>query len=341
MKLPCRFFTLLMVAALLAPAARVSAAGPHDLFMCATVSRNYVIGSKLITDSGLYRRDEAGAYQHFGINFPFVLQVAFDPRDRNVCYAVSINGVLDSTDGGNRWRIGNSWDMTEPKDVSIDPNAPDHIYLGLPDGIALSTDRGATWVRRESGLPERGKYTQTVEVDRTQAGRVLAGCEVGIFLTEDGARSWRRVLPTTETVLDIQQSPHDAELWIATTQAEGVLQSRDGGRSWQKIAALPAAEAFYNVAFDARDPRRVAVASWTYGVHTSEDGGATWTARNAGLPAEHCAFRTGIDPDTGRLYASIYRDALFVSDDFGRTWRNDGMPGSTIYSFVFTPRAAK
>jgi len=337
----CRqFFVGLVLAALIAPAARVFAVGPHDLFLCATVSRNYVIGSKLVTDSGLYRRDEAGAYRHFGINFPFVLQVAFDPRDRNVCYAVSINGVLVSKDGGYRWRIGNSWDMTEPKDVCIDPNAPDQVYLGLPDGVAVSSDRGATWERRESGLPERGKYTQTIEVDRTQAGRVLAGCEAGIFLTEDGARSWRRVLPTAETVLDIQQSPHDAAFWMATTQADGVQFSHDGGRTWRKLAALPSAEAFYNVAFDIRDPKRVAVSSWTYGVHTSEDGGVTWTERNTGLPADHCAFRVGIDLDTGRLYASIYREALFTSDDFGRTWRDDGMAGATIYSFVFRGKSA-
>ena len=317
------------------------AAPAHDLVLCATVSRDYIIGSKLVTDSGLYRREDSGAYRHFGINFPFVLQVAFDPRDRNFCYAVSINGVLVSKDGGHRWRIGNGWDMTEPKDVCIDPNAPDTIYLGLPDGIAVSVDRGATWERRESGLPERGKYTQTIEVDRTRSGRVLAGCEAGIYLTEDGARSWRRVLATAETVLDVQQSPHDAALWIATTQTAGVQVSRDGGSTWKKIDALPSAEALYNVAFDPRDPRRIAISSWTYGVHTSEDGGTIWTERNVGLPAEHCAFRVGIDPDTGRLYAGIYREALYASDDFGRTWSNDGLPGSTVYSFVFPPRVAK
>ena len=330
-----------ILAALAAALPSALAAAAHDLFLCATVSRNYVIGSKLVTDSGLYRREASGAYRHFGINFPFVLQVAFDPRDRNICYAVSINGVLVSADGGTTWRIGNSWDMTEPKDVCIDPNAPDTVYLGLPDGIAVSSDRGATWVRRESGLPERGKYTQTIEVDRSRAGRVLAGCEAGIFLTEDGARSWRRVLATAETVLDVQQSPHDPALWIATTQIDGVQISRDGGLTWKRIDALPSAEALYNVAFDPRDPRRVAISSWTYGVHTSEDGGATWTERNLGLPAEHCAFRVGIDPDTGRLYAGIYRDALYVSDDFGRTWRKDGMVDATIYSFVFIPRASK
>ena len=314
----------------------------HDMYLCATISRNYVIGSKLVTDSGIYRRNAAGNFQHFGINFPFVLNVAFDPRDSKRCYAVSINGVLQSTDGGVTWGIGNSWDMTEPKDVSIDGNLPDHVYLALPDGIAVTRDRGATWTRQENGLPERGKYTQTIRVDRTKAGRVLAGCEVGIFLTDNGAKSWRRVLSTTQTVTALQQSPHDAKLWYATTQAEGVQVSRDGGVTWKKISTLPSAEAIYNLAFDATNARRMAISSWMYGVFTTEDGGETWVERNAGLPAEHQAFRVGIDPDNGRLFAGIYRDSLQTSDDFGRTWRNvAGLEGSTVYNFVFVPKAAK
>jgi photosystem II stability/assembly factor-like uncharacterized protein len=321
---------------------RAATAPAHDMYLCATISRNYVIGSKLVTDSGIYRRNAEGNYQHFGINFPFVLNVAFDPRDHQRCYAVAINGVLQSVDGGITWGIGNSWDMTEGKDVCIDPNMPDHVYLALPDGVAVTRDRGATWIRQENGLPERGKYTQTIRVDRTKSGRVLAGCEVGIFLTDNGAKSWRRVLPTTETVTDIQQSPHDPKLWYATTQAEGVQVSRDGGVTWRKLAGIPSAEAIYNVAFDPSDARRMAISSWGYGVFTTEDGGATWVERNAGLPADHQAFRVGIDPDNGRLFVSIYRDSLLTSDDFGRTWKNvPNLDGSTVYRFVFVPKAAK
>lgn len=317
----------------------LSAESKHDLVVCATVSKNYVIGSKLVTDSGIYRRDAEGVFRHSGINFPFVLHIAFDPRDPKVCYAVSINGVLQSTDGGKSWGIGTSWDMTEPKDVCIDPSAPDHVYLALPDGVAVTTDRGATWARRETGLPDRGKYTQTIEVDRAKRGRVFAGCESGIYLTEDGAKSWRRVLAATQTVSDIQQSPHDPKLWLATTQNAGLQRSRDGGLTWEKIPGVPSAEALYNVAFDPVNARRIAVSSWTYGALTTEDGGETWTERNAGLPAEHCVFRVGIDPDSGRLFAGVYSESLYASDDFGRTWRSVGIDGSRVFSFVFVPTA--
>ena len=69
--------------------------------------------------------------------------------------------------------------MTEGRDVSVDWLQPDHVYLALPDGIAVSVDAGETWQRREDGLPARGKYTQTLEIDRTRAGHVLADLSVG------------------------------------------------------------------------------------------------------------------------------------------------------------------
>lgn len=229
--------------------------------------------------------------------------------------------------------------MTEPKSVMVDPNAPDMIYAALPDGLGVSTDRGHSWSRRENGLPERGKYTQVVTVDRTKAGRVFAGCETGIYFTEDAAQNWRRVFATVDTVTDIRQSPHDPRHWLAVTQSAGALVSRDGGHTWREMSGLPAGRPLYNVAFDPTRAGRVAIASWNLGLLTSEDDGATWTARNAGLPESHRVWRTAIDPDTGTLLADVDGDTLFASDDFGRTWRSIGMAASRIQSFVFVPRA--
>ena len=319
----------------------VGANPKHDLYLAAAINRNYVVGSKIVTTSGLFKRADDGSYQHFGLNFPYFMNVAVDPRDAKVLYVASLNGALVSNDGGETWRTATSWDVTEPKDVCIDPNAPDHVYLALPDGIAVSKDRGATWPRQEKGLPDRGKYTQAIEVDRTKAGRVFAACESGIYLTDNGAKSWRQVFKSTSTVTDVQQSPHDPKLWLASTQTDGALVSRDGGLTWKKINDVPSAEALYNVAFDRTNPKRFAISSWTYGVLASEDGGQTWSDRNTGLPEGHCVFRVGIDPDTGQLLASVYKEAIFASDDFGRTWVKDGLEGSTVYSFTFVPSATK
>lgn len=319
--------------------ANVVNAQNYDAYVCTNLDVTLGVGSNQVVANGLYKRDGNGDWQHLGIDDPYLWAVSFDPRDDKVFYTATLNGVLRTLDGGQNWRIMTSWHMTQPKDLRVDPNEPDTIYVGLPDGVAVSPDQGATWVRKENGLPDRGKYTQTIEVDRLQSGRVLAGCEIGIYLTEDGAESWTRVLETVDTVTDIQQSPHDANLWLAVTQSAGAWISHDRGVTWANLPDVPSGATLYNVTFDVTNALRMAIGSWTYGVYTSEDGGATWGPRNVGLPALHHVWRVGVDPDTGRLYASVIGSSLFVSDDFGRTWQSGGLAGSQISAFVFVPKS--
>ena len=329
----------LLVLGLLGHAA-VAAAPAYDFFVCANINRNYVIGSKIVTTNGIFQRDAAGEWQHLGYNDTGISGLAFDPRDRNVIYTTGLNGLWRTLDGGKLWRQCNGWEMTEARDVAVDPNAPDHVYLALPDGLAVSTDRAQNLVRRENGLPDRGKYTQVVQVDRTRAGRVLIGCERGIYLTENGAALWRQVLPTQEMVFDLQQSPHDPKVWLAVTQRVGAWRSVDGGVTWTKLDGVPSTHPLYNVTFDVTQPQRLAIGSWGLGAWTSEDGGQTWTERNAGLPAPHRVWRVGIDP-AGQLYASVVGATLFVSADFGRTWKPDSLVGSAVNRFLIQPKRAQ
>lgn len=308
-----------------------------DLFVCAAVNKNYVIGSKIVTTSGIHRLGGDGDWSHIGLNDPTLFAISFDPRDHNVFYTAALNGALRTLDGGNSWRIMTGWDITEPKDVCVDPHEPDTVYLAHPGGIAISHDQGRNWLALERGLPERGKYTQTIEVDRSRPGRVLAGCESGIYLTQNSARSWRRVLATEETVNDIQQSPHNPNIWVAVTQSAGAWISRNSGKTWTQLPQAPTDAALYNIAFDPTHPQRLAIGSYTFGVLTSEDGGATWSPRNENLPKPHRVWRVGIHPDDGRLFASVYQNAVYASDDFGRSWKSVGLEGSAVNCFHFLP----
>jgi photosystem II stability/assembly factor-like uncharacterized protein len=328
-------FAFLFLSAGLAAAETAPA---HDLYLAVQLNGDSrVMGAKDPNLNGIYRRTADG-FAHIGLNHPMLLSVDFDPRDENVFYAATLSGVLRTLDGGQNWRVTTDWDVTELKSVVVDPHAPDTVYAGVPDGFIVSRDRGNTWKRSETGLPARGKYTQVVAVDRTRAGRVFIGCDTGIYLSEDSAGTWRKVFAASATVDDLQQSPADPSGWISATQADGALISHDGGLSWEKLPGVPSDKALYNVAWDARDPRRLAIAGWAFGLLVSEDGGQTWTSRNAGLPEPARVWRTAIDPDDGRLYASLDQKALYVSDDFGRTWKEGGLPGSRILSFCFVPR---
>lgn len=331
--IPAAFFSLLITATLVG-------ADRYDFFICANVNRDYVIGSRIVTLNGTYQLQEDGRWQHFGENDTTIFSMALDPRDRDRTYTSTLNGLFHTENGGRTWRMANSWDMTEGNFVTVDPNEPDTVYLAITDGIAVSEDRGYTLERRENGIPERGRFTQIVQVDRTTAGRVLAGTASGIYLTEDRGHMWQRVLPTSTTVNDVQQSPHDPAHWMAVTDTHGVWESRDRGLNWRRIEALPTGQAHYNVTFDATDPMRMAVGGWTYGILTSEDGGSTWTDRNTGLPDPHRVWRVGVNPNTGRLYASVFQATLYYSDDFGRSWKVDPFleDGSLVRMFYSLPR---
>jgi len=336
-----RFSINFIVLVVTIPFAGLAQDQAHDVFICAAVNKNYVIGSKIVTTSGLLKLRQDESWQHIGINDPKIFAVSFDPRNHDIFYTATLNGAMRTMDGGENWRIMTGWDITEPKDICVDPHSPDTVFLAHPAGIARSGDQGQTWTHLDKGLPARGRYTQTIEVDRANKGHVLAGCEIGIYLSRNGGDSWKRTLATGETVNDVQQSPHDPDTWAAVTQSAGGWISTNGGNSWQPLNGTPTQAALYNIAFDPTDPERLAIGSYTYGVLTSEDGGKSWTPRNDGLPADHHVWRVGIHPDSGQLLASVYQEALYVSDDFGRTWKRDGLEGSEINCFEFLPKDSR
>lgn len=315
----------------------VAAPPKHDLYVCANLSgQSGVMGRGGPARSGLYRSADRVTFEHRGPHHIRMFTLTHDPRDITTLYFAALDGVLRTRDGGHTWRTLTSWDMTEPHAVSFDQQAPDHLYAGLPDGIAVSRDRGQTWRRMNAGI--RRSYTHALLVDRTRAGRVVAGTELGIYLTEDGARSWRLVQATTKVTYDLRQSPHDPQAWLAATSGDGAFRSDDGGRTWRRVPGIGAEHTLHNVEFDRLDARRQVLCGWGAGVQLSEDGGATWNDRTAGLPNRE-VWSVAFDPDQpGRLYAAPYLQPLFVSDDLGRSWRPLQFEKAIVFSLVFVPR---
>jgi len=323
---------------LLSPAVSgVAAENAHDLYFCVNLSgQGQVMGSARPVASGLYRSSDRTHFEHVGFNHIRTFAATYDPREPATLFVSVLDGVLRGRDHGTTWRRMTGWDMTEPKAILFDPNAPDHIYAGLPDGVAVSRDRGETWHRMNEGI--RRGYTHSLVSDRTQAGRVLAGTELGIYLTEDGAKTWRCVQPTKKVTYDLRQSPHDARQFLAVTSVDGALRSRDGGNSWQNIAGVPKEHTLHFGHFDPHDARRLVVCGWEAGVLVSEDDGVTWQDRTNGLPNRQIWCITP-DPDIpGRLYAAPYLQPVYASDDFGRTWRPLCFEKAIVYNVMFAPR---
>ena len=100
---------------------------------------------------------------------------------------------------------------------------------------------------------------------------------------------------------------------IVAGAAEGLIDSRDGGRTWRSLPG-PAL-----VALSWDETAGLVGADIEGGVHRSSDGGAAWSAVGR-LPGSPQALLT--TPDG--FYAAAEADgatAIYRSTDGGRTWR--------------------
>lgn len=306
-------------------------AAEHSFYTTGLVYRDYVVGARL-PPSGLFERI-GDSWSNLGFRHPNIKTIDYDPRNPDVFYLAAGNGCLKSSDRGRTWSQTTGWDITEPQSVSVDPHAPDTIYLALPDGILVSRDGAKTWARAQEGLGRT--YVQWIRADRSVRGRVIAATEKGIFVSNDSAGNWRRVAETAMTT-HLAQSPHDANKWLAATQAKGLWASEDGGLTWRQTFDIR--DPVYNVAFDPAKAGRVAIGGWRTGVQVSEDGGRTFRRADAGLPGRD-VWRVAFDPDhPGRLYASVHEKAVYQGE--GSAWRPIGMDGSMVWDFIFVPKPA-
>ena len=323
---------------LLLAVVQFSLAAQYTLHACLTISKEYVVGAKLLP-SGLFLKSAGGEWRHAGYNHPFVFALDYDPRDPSTLYLAAGNGLIQASDHGKKWKILTGSDVTELRDVAVDPNSPGTLYFAHCAGIRVSRDAGRTWRELSAGLHR--KYTEAIRVDRKRPSVLLAGTEEGIFLSEDGGKIWRLAGAAGFQVMRIEQSPMDGCYWLATTQGGGLFASKDCGRSFENQGNLGVDRNLYDIAFDPSNPERISVAGWGFGVALSVDGGRTWQFRNSGLPRTD-VWSVVFDPaKPGRLYASVHEEAVYVSNDSGLSWTKDGAEGSVVNRMKFVPEASK
>lgn len=150
-----------------------------------------------------------------------------------------------------------------------------------------------------------------------------------------------------------------------------LFRSRDGGETWEEIKALGqhATRAQWNagnggliahsILVDPADPRRLWTAISAAGVFRSDDGGASWQPRNAGIRSElhpydanlplhpevsQCVHHLVAAATPDRLYAQSHL-GTYRSDDGGDYWHDItlGLPsdfGMSIAAHPYDPDTA-
>jgi photosystem II stability/assembly factor-like uncharacterized protein len=268
---------------------------------------------------------------------PFTFALDYDPSDSSVVYMAAGNGLIRVPRGGSTWKVLTAEDVTEIRDVSFDSAGT--LYFSHSAGIRVSKDKGKTWREIGASLPRH--YCDAIRADREHPGTVVVGCEDGLWRSSDGGSKWNRAGASGLQVMRLEQSPHDACLWMAGTQQGGLFVSEDCGVSFENKGSIGVGRNIYDIAFDPTTPKRVAVAGWGVGIAVSSDLGKTWVQRDRSLPSSDI-WSIVFDPGkAGRMFASVHEEAIYVSDDAGATWRRDGLEGSAANRMKFLPGVAK
>lgn len=192
----------------------------------------------------------------------------------------------------------------------VDPNNPDRIYAGTPDGLIFSGDAGASW---ESHGPH-GVPIKSVAVSPHDPNVIYAGGKPAVmYKSVDGGKTWRelesfRRIPNRwwwfspaeppdrrPYVFAISVSPTEPDTVLAGVEFGAVVRSDDGGKTWSRHRP-GALRDCHSLKFHQTD------GSWAYeaggtggGASFSRDGGHTWQKVKRGL-AKNYGIVCAADP---------------------------------------------
>ncbi len=318
------------------------------------------------------------------------------PDQPNVFYIGQVDGgVWKSTDYGRTWNpIFDGQDTQSIGAIAVAPSNSNIVYaasgeglhrpdLSVGDGIYRSTDAGKTWTHL--GLRE-GEQIPALVVDPTNPNRLFAAVlghpygpneERGIFRSDDGGKSWKKVLYKGDRVggSDVILDPKNprtvyAALWEDTLGPwedanqysgthGGLFKSTDGGENWKQLTkGLPDELVQINVAISESNPQRLYASLQTkteggygssrgLGIYRSDDGGESWQkitddprpAMKIGGGDLSVPVVDPKDPDT------VYVTSIVTcrSSDGGKTWISlRGAPGGDDYQNMWiNPRDPK
>jgi photosystem II stability/assembly factor-like uncharacterized protein len=151
-------------------------------------------------------------------------------------------------------------------------------------GLYRSTDQGQSWSLITRGLNVR--WMTDYAVDPRDSGILyMAVCddptrgarEGGLYKTEDGGRSWKRIARKSATHFSATIDPLDPDrLFMTLSHNEArcapLWVSRNAGRTWREVPGFPFCSA-HRVDFDSADPALIYVTTY---------GGGVWQARFTG-----------------------------------------------------------
>jgi photosystem II stability/assembly factor-like uncharacterized protein len=229
-----------------------------------------------------------------------------------------------------------TWEVRSPFFKGVEVN---HVGYIREEDLVTATFKSAWW----------GPGVQTSR----DWGETWTEPSPGPRFAEDRGRS-------VERVWTVKADPRNGA-WYAGVDPGSLFRSDDRGVTWQEVRALndhPTREKWmpgggglmvHGIQFDPSNARRMYVAISAAGVFRSDDGGASWNAKNTGVRAD---FLPEPDPAVGQCThrlemhtsrpSTLYQQnhcGVYRSDDAGDAWTDisEGLPSRFGFPLVVHP----
>ncbi len=267
--------------------------------------------------------------------------------------------------------IGPAYMSGRIADIAIDQNNPSTWYTAVGSGgVWKTTNAGTTWTPIFDDQPVYSIGDVTIAPSNSNiiwvgTGENNGGRHIsfgdGVYKSVDGGQTWKNMgLSKSEHVSDIIIHPINPDIvWVSAQGPlwsgggeRGLYKTTDGGETWKQV--LTPADKWTGVTsllIDPRNPDKLYAATWARqrsigayvgtnegaGIHTSNDGGETWTELKTGLPEGNMGkigmAISPMNPDV--IYATIETDnrggGFYRSADQGASWTkmSDEVGGGT------------
>lgn len=269
-----------------------------------------------------------------------VLSLSMDASNPSRIFASTYNGdgIFLSEDDGNTWHSVTGFRNNICRQVEVASLDTRNIWVIHDYFISNSTDKGASWKKRET---PQNRLTESIAIDPVNNSIVYVGTggenvtyENGaIYKTTDGGASWKKLsIITDKSVTRIRVSPSDTgTVWALTgfNEPGSVYKSDDAGSTWRRLHTGYEGNLFNDIEVHP-EFRSIAFIAFEKGILITKNSGNTWEKINILNPVtgleDFFAGTITIDRyNPERIYtATNYGiggdNTLFRSNDSGKTW---------------------
>jgi photosystem II stability/assembly factor-like uncharacterized protein len=303
------------------------------------------------------------------------------PDDPDTFYFGGVDGgVWKTTDAGNTWQpIADNAPFSSVGTLAIAPGSPRTIYVGTGHvdtrydvmdgtGVFKTEDDGKSWI--PLGLTDT-RHCGRILIDPRHRDTILVAAlghlfgpnaERGVFRSEDGGRSWKKVLfinentgavdlamdPKTPNIVyaamwEVRQYPWQSYFQPQQGSGSGIWKSTDGGRTWHQtsrkgLPEVPLSRIGLAVAPQTKAKRVYAsvYAEQNAGLYRSDDSGDSWQLMNSdsAMASTYFGKITADTKDPDVIY--VTGQSLRRSNDGGKTFTIvKGSPGGDDYHFFW------